>query len=598
MKKILIPIIAAILVIAMIVVIFVVNKNKQENNNNDDTVTCTEHVDENKDGLCDLCRARMPIGSNQPSQDVTDNVNNAAELFNDALNIVTSNEKRADLSNITFTGLLAEELELYNPSNTQIDVKDNVVHLRNEIDGQSIDKYIVFNNEGLYTVVYDGTTYTYELNPSIIVPGVTVKSISPDDITYMSSGEYFKVSSEYINEFMKAYMNSFMMSIGTLENELGMNGMSLVFKDAVYSAQFKVSPDSEIQDLYIKGIVTKNDTETEVVVINATTVNKTTTIDITLNMELVCKMSFVLDSKDGSDTEFSINANMSLIFPEVTGIDALDLKMTADLVIPTRQFVISSELQKVMDDAYKSLKYQGVVAQKYAGNFLIDDDTCDLYAVYDEEYKVYVYFVYDWNNESDNDYYIYHSFSEEKDIYACLVNIDMNTKKFVIKEHSQMESIEGQIFAKYSGDFFADYECRNIIVYDEEFNVYVLFARDIFNHLKFNVFGISDENDTENYCTATVDMASKHINITSHGKVELAAIKYENLVFDVSGVTDCSILSVHDEELDLYFIFEYNEVENGWINYGYMTMQLGCLAEADITDRVLTVIEHSETLIQ
>jgi hypothetical protein len=149
-----------------------------------------------------------------------------------------------------------------------------------------------------------------------------------------------------------------------------------------------------------------------------------------------------------------------------------------------------------------------------------------------------------------------------------------------------------EIQTKYNGIYNGvDVECEKIAVYDDEYQVYIVLAYDWDGYVYDSiVINIDDET-----CIGT--LSDGVIAVTEHSVYEQAAAeaaaKYDG-VFTSEVV--CDTIAVWDELIGQYAVFEMDFFNDGEYEFvGIMDEPWGlyCVGTVDVTNKVLTVIEHN-----
>lgn len=586
-KKTIIAIVSGILILCIIIAAVALITRKPddttENNNGEDAETCFRHIDLDNNGVCDTCGAKVEV---EVVTDPTMDVNVATELINNLIRSFSKNQS-FNLTGTTVTGDLVEELGLNIPSDLEVTLDTDKVLIKNENNY----KYVFTEKDGKYIVYYDGNEYLVDSVPNANRPEYTFNGITTNDIFYDGKNKSFVIKDSVINTVMTNYMSEFVIDFTSLENELGLESMTEMLSNLTYSGTCKVNPDSELEDLLIRGTYNKDDKNTEVFYLAISHKNHVLTMNMTFNLDMKLSIDLTFDSKDGSETEY-IFTGITTLTPNNNSVDAMNFELNSTLLLVERELTITDELRAAIDAAKNNLANNKAITSKYTGQFLNPDDSCELYATYDEAIGVYVYFEYDEDNETDLDFFVYDRFSTLLDPYACLVDVNFETKTLTVKEHSEMESIYGKAKIKYQGTFTSLYTCRVLVVYDEEFDAYIWFVSSIFNKQEYTFVNVMDEYDNINYCLATIDLTSKTITMKEHGKLEYKANYYKNEVYICNDVINCSLLCVYDEETGVYFLFAYDSTVTGWVTQGYTDEALGCEATLDLTTKTFSIVKH------
>lgn len=241
--------------------------------------------------------------------------------------------------------------------------------------------------------------------------------------------------------------------------------------------------------------------------------------------------------------------------------------------------------------------------EKYDNGILCDNPNCNTFnmIVYDEEFGVYVEISQPRNNGLC---YMYDYSYEWDGIECCLVTI--NDGHISSIEHCQdcqaedaEKDLSEKLIQKYEGLFTCDDTCDGeIIIWDDEFKVYVIFDEDFWNDGMFEVEDFLDtyKNEPEiTDCIGTIDMQNKTITITQHSEFRAYYNAIEDIDFVTTGATDDCFIAIEYKDTGVYILFTGS---NGiYSAYGTGSVSGGaemhcCSGEIDIENATLKIISH------
>ena len=531
---------------------------------------CTEHIDDNKDNICDVCDATIvpetgdtnpdnsednPSEPPTPVIDYTTDVGNAVTLLNklmchDVDNLPLGLKIVATLNNISMSGTLAEELFENELRNISID--DNKILIYSvDAENNSITNYIWMADNGIYTVTFDGTEYTTdfrELSGDSVSVSLLPK-LTEEDVTFDASTGYFVISSAYL-EGLK--------SEDVEEDTLGLN-------DLAYSAKFKINENNEIYDFVMKGTLVDEDISTDVLSISYKVGEKSTKFSVTFNRTFTIR--FVTEYTPTTESSGTLTVSGSFTPPfGITLIPAQDFEFSADVITNGNTVTFPKPVWDRIEQEQNAQNND--LAEKYAGEYeLVAEDWCNYIVVYDDEYKVYVLFECIEAIWGSGAKYVYSDVRSQTNDNYCLAIIQ--NRMLVVTEHSFEERLEATIETKYDGVYTIDGNgCKSIVVYDEELNVYVVFEQDFFadDEYVYESYCKDDSCLWGNECFATVNTNESKLNIHEHSSFCEFYSQLINKTFTLNSFpTTVSEVSVYHAESGYYFIF------SDWIGSGNFT---------------------------
>ena len=130
-------------------------------------------------------------------------------------------------------------------------------------------------------------------------------------------------------------------------------------------------------------------------------------------------------------------------------------------------------------------------------------------------------------------------------------------------------NVEQAISQKYNGMFTANDDCTYLMIYDTEYNVYVVFYNTGSGYAAISLMP-NEQIDLYTGCTATIDLSNKTLTVTQHGTQEQIGEqiidKYSG-VFTVEPEGEYEGIIAYDSEYDVYVVFMNDG--SGWKYYGH-----------------------------
>jgi hypothetical protein len=219
------------------------------------------------------------------------------------------------------------------------------------------------------------------------------------------------------------------------------------------------------------------------------------------------------------------------------------------------------------------------IKNKYAEMF-VSNDTCENICIFDEELQEYIYF-YKLSSGS----YLYEGHFDEFDEYSCFATLyDM---KLVVNEHSSQELMQNQLKEKYENKFTFEKGCTQIAIYDEEFDVYVIFEWLVNKYLYEGTV-----NNPGYACIGVADFETMTISIESHSDFETSVEDLEDLLFSVTEGVTCELIDVYIDTEEFYAIFQRRD--DGWYEYiGYSYALTNCKGTIDFDTSEIIILNHN-----
>ena len=239
---------------------------------------------------------------------------------------------------------------------------------------------------------------------------------------------------------------------------------------------------------------------------------------------------------------------------------------------------------------------------KYSFGIECNRPSCDTsrIVIFDTEFNVYVEFgtitingclqMYDFHYQWDDNKY-------------CLVTVENGEIAEI--EHSEQckgedeaQVLTNKILAKYEGLFECDDTCGdNVVVWDDEFQVYVVFEEDFWEKGMFEVESFFDSYRAEpelRDCVGTIDIQNKTITVTHHSEFQAFYNMLKEMTFTlIGGEEDCDV-RIEYENSGVYIMF--TSVGNTAEAYGIISVEGAtlhcCTGILDLENKTITLTHH------
>lgn len=449
-----------------------------------------EHIDNDNNNVCDACSKTMELPN-----EVTDNINAFVDHWNNAIKNTYSS---------IFNSLIAYAGESYTFENIKIsgEWSDNLP--LNYVD------YTMFNQNTYYYKYNDGSNayianinnqwvkfgydsngklieYTYDANE--IQPqksaGSVIKNlplISIEDVVYDKASNTYSISSSYLESFFdKLY-------------SLGISTTHKLFGNRVHLFCYSGNAKKGTVD-FINGQVNR---------IYLTDANSLFEIEYVINTN---ETRLNLSSEGFNTTlSFSTDNNKTNVIYRLVKSEEEIVCLDASVEFintPEKNSEDIADIYNIIVQEKENLAT--ALKTKYAGPYLFSGK-CD-FVVYDSEYNQYIYFKRSGKN------YTYASHGPERRSTFCLCEI-VDNELFII-EHYPEEAALSTAGSKYNKTYYTTDQsesCNTIVVYDAEYDAYIMLNRTTGNAYRYYTVLTKDEAELLKYCEATID--GDQLNVT------------------------------------------------------------------------------------
>lgn len=543
-------------------------------------------------GICNACQAVdpdyvAPDNPNKPEKpEIPENVTVGdvdlatkmwnAIIRNTALFYPSDFQVGYDVTNLTFSN---PEVAFDRYSYAS---KNNIDFTSKTIGGKLNTEYKLYKEVNPYIVTYNGVKYNYAsfvpVTPDLASLNITNISYDAKTNEYVLSKTY---STNFVNEIIKyVYYNQ--------DNPLGVFDQSL-HSDLVYEIRFALTAHYDLKSMSIIGSTSNN-----IAVCNFNYVRD-------VNDQTVFTLTYARDNRRiGKTVELERTGNG--IYNIIVSENIYESLMaapyahtfTGTITFSDRPIDMDNEIINIMSKAETMLENYNKIAEEYAGPFIPEDYlTCNKLAVYDGYYEVLIYLQKQEFEVMGVPLYRY-TFDHielETDNETCWVNVTADGR-LTIDRHCEQERLAETIEEKYKSQYACLDGCESVVVYDVEYNVYVVFEQSLGETYLYEYSDYFVSYDMAVDCLGVMD-GNNNIVVSHHAQLEGLCKEYAD--YALLGVTDCEAFSIYHQESKYYMVYYING--NGFEYVGPAPFQIGCLAIADQsshTIRILTHIEHDE----
>ena len=469
---------------------------------------------------------------------------------------------------------------------------DNSVTIYETDNGLEYEYIIIEEKEdGIfiqYVIDYDGEIYEVRESTLIIDSSDGNSTLPPPtstDIYYDEARGVYVVDPEY---FLGMIYTSGLFESGNDDSLL----LLFFFAAMLENSEITITPPS-----LFNPNVTINFTD-----VDSNEILMTLKSSLTLRGDV--KMDFALGDNDITgtliySTDSNDNSHVSLTITVADGSgESSSGKLELDITANQNPIIITDAMQEAINEYSNSNNNNiGMLVEEKYGDGIKCSPSCgtDSICIYDNELGGYVTFTV-----FGSGYCYVKDFGESYDkTKACLGYFD-NNNNFVITKHCLAETLEEAIQEKYSDIYACDDDCGStIVVYDAEFDVYVVFEEDFWNEGYYELetfFDMFKDSPDVDDCIGLIDMTNKTITITEHSEFRAYYNSLYAMDFTVSGVTDDCYLVARYKDTNVYILFNdygndglYNVMGTATYHDDYL---YACTVEVDVDNATLTILKH------
>lgn len=191
----------------------------------------------------------------------------------------------------------------------------------------------------------------------------------------------------------------------------------------------------------------------------------------------------------------------------------------------------------------------------------------------------------------------------EKEDEAIVINND------IIEQFNSIENrlvYTEKISEKYNANYILDisidfnWDCREVYIYDERYDVYVLFGPESENDDKVIFKSIEFDCELDSVCFGIMSLSEKRIYVNQHSNKELIRRSLSNKYtgYFTSSDDGCSSIAIFDDEYGMYVLFTQT-YSNNVVEYVYdsvaedIDLSKTCTAKVDLNNYSLFIEEHN-----
>ena len=528
---------------------------------------CTFHWDDNEDGQCDTCGFVFPaVDDTNPSETTETSSNDVVKAFNDfltsSIDLSAFMEGRYVVSDVWFSHKpIEDEEQIENPRVEEILISNNVAHVRytNPIgDNEISDEYFVLNAEGYY-VIQQGRENESYIFKSIYVPDLSQLTIEAEDVSYDYDSGLYSISSDWTRDFLFHLLTKTNVLDNLLERSYDGPAITQLLGNTNFDFQVGIDVETkQINCMKVKSYFNRNGKQSEVFEFSFDTteegysiymhevfgINRESQLDIIKETDVIWTLEY-------EQTTYNI----------VGGVAGTKSWSFSAQPSKDETVILQPSTEETMAICERLLKnYDGIVSQTEEA-FVLDEmgKNCSEVYAYDATNRCYLKFIF---NDEEQAY-----FFDSIEIYVdqqavCMVQLPKSGKYMTFLSHGTNDDWRNEIVSKYSGLFYGlqmnASGCSHVIVYDDEYEVYVLFIRvgNAYQMIDYDVPG-----DSLFACEGTVDLPNRTIALTLHSDNEQLMDALLNTQFIVTGnsASPCYSVAVENDLGEGYLIFR---VEN------------------------------------
>ena len=449
------------------------------------------HVDTDLDTYCDYCNEYRIISDEDSAK-----IDAFIKFFNDYLNnaphnqnsILTSNTK---FNNVTSSGsMYLRELEDLYSLTIYGNIKEHI--LSNGVN--SYTTYIVTTENGEITIEYvDGKYRVVNITEDHNHDHYALPLLTRADVDVVNG--HIEIKSDYMKSLFIAMNNAGMGQYQFDSFSFGYNELIDMFDGVDFVTQIYCTADGVLTGYDIaltNGVTTFYEAKFE------NNSEKATVTAIYYTGRTIYTKYEYIKGKNGS-------AKFDLVVTYTDG-NIEDLHISTNVTTGLADFVQSQEFNKVLTDAKKQLNNTENIMDKYSGEFT-STDHCPVLVVYDNEYDVHIAFIF-----TNDKYVFYEAFSSLPETFnVCYATADLSTHKLTAYKHSESEEIFNTLTNKYSGYYTANVNEEAIVIYDNEYNLFVIFVNGTYGYECYGFVETLPENAT--YVMGTANTVNKTITV-------------------------------------------------------------------------------------
>lgn len=490
------------MLILFISVLFVLT-GCNNNNNNNNTEPKPElqpepciHIDIDVNGECDNCNESITI-----PYDVKKDVSAARNALKKLSNMnIKYNDQCVNLSSVSVKGNMFESPI---PSTMSISKVNDTMFLVTP----DWEQYRITKNDIVQVVTKENNNWVYseEMLPNI---NSSINfDLSQIIIEYNNEKSCFMLNHEQINNMFfttKDKMNEFVQAMPEMKDL----GIETLINNLLVDCYFSLDDTGNICNVIFVGYTNINDCYSDIFQIKVDINKENYNLKFTFNYLITMEANVNVDI---FESEKSWDGQVVVVFPQIANMTPMNCIFSCRSTMNNVDSIcIPDEVQECINNGFVIDKTPFLMQEKYFGTFDCEKN-CHKVGVYDSEYNKYA--IFEKYIIDDKNAFMYIGYSELLDNDICLCEIDIDKHTLVLKEHSLKEIVGDKAYFKYKGLFTCNVDCKNIAVWDEEYQCYIVFRQDYFEEHKYKFS--SYEKDVI-CCIAQVDLTTYTLTITNH----------------------------------------------------------------------------------
>ena len=545
-------------------------------------------------GTCSVCSAKDPNAPINPGTDP----GNGNEDTKPEKPVIPDNVQAGDVDLATKVwNALINNRDMFYPSdfNTGYDItnvafsnsenaftsysyanKNNMVYIDKTSDGGVARQYKILKDVNSYIITYNGAKYNYT---SMTPVALDLASIDKSQVVYNAATNEYVLTSNYSTSLVQNVVNYVYNNDG---NPMGIFDASF-HSNLTYEIKFELTSAYDLKTLSVVG---KIDSGVTVCIFNyVRDVNNQTSFTFTYQQD-GNSINKVVEMIRQSPSMYEISVTES-IFKNLMA-EPYETRFIGNIRFSDKPVDMDNAVLNVMQKAELLLENYDKIAEEYAGPYVSASlYECSKYAVYDGFYEVNIYL-----KEIKEELfgipvykYTFDYISLEADEDTCWVNISTDGK-LTLDRHSAAEQKYAKVEEKYSETYACLSGCGAIVIYDYEYETYVLFEQSWADEYLYEFSDCLKTYDADIYCVGVMD-ANNNLVISHHSRLETLIQKYKTST--LTGATDCEAFCIYDTVSKYYLVYY---VDDTLVCVGYSPVQIGCLAVAEDDKTNVRILTH------
>lgn len=431
--------------------------------------------------------------------------------------------------------------------------KIHIVPENGEIGGgmeNPTDIYVFWNDNGYYTISYDSYEYFYSFNPiddDMRLDDNNAIPVTVENFLYDPYNNIYTLDPAVAKEWFEDLVDLFDLAPVLGYDVVDDSYVLFTVQETEESLEvvMKVTDlDEKIQRDYIYFSYSKEEDLTEAELFIDTDVAE---IEVGFRLRRDANMNMLYPS-----------LSVTLDFPIVEEKISFGLSFNySDNTIDSPYFVPSGFLRDNAMIAEKIMNNLEEIESQYSGTYYVEAnerfDPCEEIHVYNRDLDCYIVF-----SSVGDFYYVYDRIEITcREEFCCIGEFDDEDDDLInVTGHNEDETFERDIYNKYSGAYTASSDCMMLMVYDEEFDRYILFSRKPGSN-EYVFYGHSYYSCGNTCCEGSINPLINEIGVHSHSDMERLVDALEGVEFTIDGIeySNGPLFSCYDDNSQLYYLF-------------------------------------------